>query len=280
MSQLRIFFVCCFMLFSVEAWSQTFKVVSIRSATSVDSRSVRLQVLPNGELVGHAVLVIDLLSFAYDVPSNPSPRLQNRAPEEDHARYDIRAIPAMGTSIVASRDSETQERVKQALRRLLADEFGLVIKTDQKRTPVYALTVSSGGPRLQPSRSTQKICIFDTAPGGCHTFVIGFGHPLNGNAVSMDDLARYVENWTDLPVVNRTRLSGLFTTHTEGWLPMQLPPPPPDGNGHVDFSHLPGLSAVLSGLGLQLDRQQAVVPMYTVLHLQRPELQGVAAPRR
>ena len=33
----------------------------------------------------------------------------------------------------------------------------------------------------------------------------------------MDDLAHYIGNWTDLPVVNRTAVSGLFTVNTEGW---------------------------------------------------------------
>ena len=55
----------------------------------------------------------------------------------------------------------------------------------------------------------------------------------------MDDLVYYIENRTDLPPVDRTNLSGLFTMHTEGWLPMRLPPPPPNGNGRVDFSSLP-----------------------------------------
>ena len=100
-------------------------------------------------------------------------------------------------------------------------------------------------------------------------FVIGFGHPLNANAISMDDLARSIENWTDLPPVNRTNLSGLFTVRTEGWLPMRLPPPPPDGNGHVDFSSLPTIFTVLGKLGLELHRQEAVLPVYTIERIAR-----------
>jgi hypothetical protein len=34
------------------------------------------------------------------------------------------------------------------------------------------------------------------------------GHPLNAKAIDMDDLIHYIGNWTDLPVVNRTALSG------------------------------------------------------------------------
>ena len=66
--------------------------------------------------------------------------------------------------------------------------------------------MSSSGPKLQKSSTTEKECTFDTAPEGCHSFVGGFGHPLNAKAINMDDLAQYIANWTDLPVVNRTEL--------------------------------------------------------------------------
>jgi uncharacterized protein (TIGR03435 family) len=136
--------------------------------------------------------------------------------------------------------------------------------------PAYALTASSSGVRLQRSAVTPKSCVYDTAPEGCHSFVIGLGHPLNANAVSMDDLVHYIENWTDLPTVNRTKVSGLFTMHTEGWLPMRLPPPPPGGNGLVDYSNLPTIFTVLGKLGLELHRQEEILPVYTVERINRP----------
>ena len=88
---------------------------------------------------------------------------------------------------------------------------------------VYALTVASGGPKLQKSVIAEKDCTFDTDPEACHNFAGGWGHPLNAKAIDMDDLVQYIANWTDLPVVNRTALSGLFTVNTEGWTPMRLP---------------------------------------------------------
>ena len=155
-------------------------------------------------------------------------------------------------------------------RRLLADRFGLVMRVDRQRVSAYAMTVSSSGSRLQHAANTPKDCIFDTAPGGCHTFVIGFGHPLNANAISMNDLARYIENWTDLPPVNRTNLDGLFTMRTEGWLPMRLPPPPPNSNRRVDFSRLPTIFTILGKVGLELHRHEEVLPVYTVERIEHP----------
>lgn len=88
----------------------------------------------------------------------------------------------------------------------------------------------------------------------------------------MEDLAHYIENWTDLPVVDRTALAGLYTVSSEGWRPMRLPPPPPNGVGNVDFSQLPAIDTVLGELGLQLRRQDAVVPIYAVEHIERPSM--------
>src|SRR6185503_645043 len=116
----------------------------------------------------------------------------------------------------------------------------------------------------------EKDCIFDTGiPESCHNFVMGRGHPLTARAITMDDLAQYIENWTDLPVVNRTSLSGLFAVETEGWIPMRLPPPPPGSSG-VSFDDLPTIFTVLKRLGLELKPQEATVPVYTVEHIERP----------
>ena len=86
----------------------------------------------------------------------------------------------------------------------------------------------------------------------------------------MDDLARYIENWTDLPVVNRTAVSGLFAVETEGWSPMRLPPPPPGNPPAASFDNFPTIFTVLRKLGLELKQQDAAVPVYTVERIERP----------
>jgi uncharacterized protein (TIGR03435 family) len=157
------------------------------------------------------------------------------------------------------------------IRRLLADRFKLVMRVEQKTMPVYALTVASGGLKLHKSAVAEKDCIVDTGiPESCHNFIAGRGHPLNARAVNMDDLAQYIENWTDLPVVNRTAVRGLFAVQTEGWTPMRLPPPPPGNPPAVRFDDLPTIFTVLRKLGLELKKQEATVPVYTVAHIERP----------
>lgn len=231
---------------------------------------MRVQVLPNGDLKAKAVPVITLLSYAYDVPANPSPRLSSLPDWTFGERYDIEE--KTHTTITAlPQDSDAQSQTKQMIRRLLSDRFGLVIRVENKRMSVYALTVSSSGPKLQRSAITANDCIFDTDPVGCHAFVIGFGHPLNAKAISMDDLAHYIENWADLPVVNRTQLGGLFTVSTQGWLPMRLPPPPPGATPDTNpFASLPSIFTVLGTLRLELHRREETLPVYTVERIERP----------
>jgi len=89
----------------------------------------------------------------------------------------------------------------------------------------------------------------------------------------MDDLAQYIENWTDLPVVNRTALIGLFPVETEGWIPMRLPPPPPGNTPAARFDDLPTIFDVLRKLGLELKQREATVPVYTVEHIERPAVE-------
>jgi uncharacterized protein (TIGR03435 family) len=228
--------------------------------------------MPNGDLIARSVDVIDLLSYAYGVPSNPSPRLNSLPGWAVNDRYDIEAKGSANNIAASAQDSEVQARLQQMIRQLLADRFGLVMRVKHEGMPVYALVVSGTGPMLQKSAITTKDCIFDSAPGGCHHFAVGFGHPLDANAISMDDLAHYIENWADLPVVDRTQLRGLFTVQTEGWLPMRLPPPPPNGNGKVNFGNLPTIFTVLGKLGLELHRQEEIMPEYTVERIEHPSV--------
>jgi uncharacterized protein (TIGR03435 family) len=253
------------------AQSQAFATITIKPARSADPRNARVQVLPNGDLIASAVPVITLLSYAYDVPVNPSPRLSPLPDWTVRERYDIEAKAPANAITSSLQDSEARSRIQQMIRGSLADRFRLVMRVENKTMSVYALTVASGGSKLQNSAITKKDCTFDTDPQGCHNFVAGLGHPLNAKAIDMDDLAHYIGNWTDLPVVNHTALSGLFTVNTEGWAPMRLPPRPPNATPAANpFAGLPTIFTVLGNLGLELKRQEDILPVYTVERIERP----------
>jgi uncharacterized protein (TIGR03435 family) len=249
------------------AQTQSFTSIEVKPARSADVQSRRVRVLPNGDLIATSVNAIGLISDGYSVPANPSERLSTLPPWVYSERYDIEAEASSIAKRVSPSDGNVSKLVRDMFRQVLADRFHLVMRTENRSMPVYALVVARGGPKLKQSNLSD--CIFDTAQSGCHNFLVGFGHPLNARAVDMDDLAHYIENWTDLPVVNRTSLTGLFTMSTEGWRPMRLPPPPPNGAGNVDFTHLQNIDTVLGGLGLELHKEVATVPIYTVEQIKR-----------
>jgi len=171
------------------AQSQAFAKITIRPANSADARNMRMKVLPNGDLVASAVPVIMLLSYAYDVPVNPSPRLSPLPDWAIRDRYDIEGKATANTITPSLQNSDSRSRIQQKIRGLLNDRFRLAMRVENKTMSVYALTVASSGAKLQKSAITDKDCTFDTDPKGCHNFVPGFGHPLNAKAIDMDDLA-------------------------------------------------------------------------------------------
>jgi uncharacterized protein (TIGR03435 family) len=256
------------LVFPAVAQSPAFEAISITPGPG-DSSNMRMRVLPNGDLTATAVPVLSLVGYAYDVPVNPSPRLSGLPAWRE--TYNIEAKASANAITAGLAETEKRGRVQGMIRGLLADRFKLVMRVEQRAMPVYALTVATGGPNLQKSIIAEKDCVFDTGnPESCHHFVPGRGHPLNARGITMDDLARYIENWADLPVVNRTGISGLFTVATRGWVPMRLPPPPPGTSPSAGFDDLTTIFTVLRALGLELKQQEATVPLYTVEHIERP----------
>ena len=256
------------------AQSQQFAKITIKPALAGNGPAEPMQVLPGGDVAGSAVPVIALLSYAYDLPSNPSPRLAKLPDWTIREKYEIDAKAPANALAAGLQQSEVRARVQQMVRGLLADRFQLAMRVENKTMPVYALTVAAGGPKLRRSEVAEKDCARRSGTDACHNFAGGLGHPLNAEAVDMDDLGRYISNWTDLPVVNRTGLSGLFRVNTEGWTPMRLPPPPPNAAAGAanPFAGLPTIFTVLGKLGLELRRQDETLPVYTVERIERPSI--------
>ncbi|MBV9264808.1 MAG: TIGR03435 family protein [Acidobacteriaceae bacterium] len=250
---------------------QQFATVLIKPSATSTPGSSRLQILPSGNLIGNSIPVVELIALAYVVPSNPSPRLASLPEWAVRLRFDIQAQTSAPLKL-ETKDIPAQRRIiERFLQKFLSDRLGLVLGVKTIATPVYALTLSRSNHKLMRAQLSPRDCIFDTGPHGCHSFAISFGHPLNTRAADMFDLAHYLENWTDLPVVDRTAEIGLFEMHSQGWQPMNLPPPPPGASGTgAEFAPLPTLSAVLSSFGLELHRAEENLPFYTVKRLNQP----------
>ncbi len=168
--------------------------------------------------------------------------------------------------------------MKLMLQSLLADRFKLTTHREIREVPVYAIVISRKGNRLQKSRVDEKDC--DAAPSNwdgisCHSMQGGVTRGLHGEAVDLSDVALWVENWTDRPVVDRAGLTGLFNIQTEGWSPMQGPVVRSDslvggGDKSANDSDRPTLFALLEGLGLEMLQARAPIEILVIDHIQRP----------
>jgi uncharacterized protein (TIGR03435 family) len=163
---------------------------------------------------------------------------------------------------------------------LLADRFKLVMRRETKELPVYAIVVGKNGSKLQKSALTEKDCEAGSSgfadPASCHNMGGGMGRGIHAAAASVADLATWVSNWSDRPVVDKSGIEGLYKIETEGWAPMrQAPPRPPGEPPSAEALAIadPGratLFQIFDRLGLKLEPQKAPVDLYVIESVQRP----------
>jgi len=192
-------------------------------------------------------------------------------------RFDIEASPAAGAIPPGTSAKDRGALVRPMMQALLTERFKLKMRVDAKEQPVYALVVAKNGPRLQKAAIQEKDCedVQPDQPKVCHRIGGGQGRGIHGEAVDLDDVALFVQNWTVRPVIDQTGLTDLHNIQTEGWAPMRLRPPNPDGttpkgDAGINDSDRQTLADVFRQLGLAMESQRAVVDMYVVEHIEHP----------
>jgi uncharacterized protein (TIGR03435 family) len=165
-------------------------------------------------------------------------------------------------------DREFHARMRAMLQNMLADRFHARIRKETREMPVYAIVVAKGGPKLKKSEIEENDCLVRLEEG-CHDFDGGWGRGMHAKAVTTDDLAQHIENWSDHPVINRTGLDGLYAVETEGWTPMRQASPP-TGDGDMTDPARPTLFQVMQKLGLELKQEKGSVDVYIIEHIERP----------
>ena len=138
--------VCLLITASAFTRAPSFATIDLRPAQSADPQNARVRVLPNGDLIGTSVNTIALIADAYNVPANPSERLSTLPPWVYSERYDI-AARAPSNAKQMSPDGRTSKLIRDLFRQLLADQFHLVMRVDNRMMPVYTLVVARGGPK-------------------------------------------------------------------------------------------------------------------------------------
>jgi uncharacterized protein (TIGR03435 family) len=130
---------------------------------------------------------------------------------------------------------------------LLADRFKLVYHWEKKEVKGYVLTVDAKGPKLTKSGGPQA------------TYFTGGSGLLQGDPISMQNLARHLTRILGAPVVDGTHLEGDFDIRLK-YLPDDAPP---DANGISIFG------ALREQLGLKLEAGKPLINHLVIDHLNR-----------
>jgi uncharacterized protein (TIGR03435 family) len=201
--------------------------------------------------------------------------------------YQVLGGPSWLTSdrfdIVAKVESDqSPDHVALMIRALLVDRFKLMVHTEKRELPIYALVMARNdgklGAKLRPV-ATDCAAVLGRVNGSpvipqpgermpCDLRVIpgsiaAAGIPL---AFVADSLARFVNR----VVTDRTGLGGDFDVELE-WAPDQLTPPPPGADVSPTDPNGPSLfTALQEQLGLKLESTKGPVDVVVVDNVEQP----------
>jgi uncharacterized protein (TIGR03435 family) len=143
------------------------------------------------------------------------------------------------------------------MRKLLAERFGLKIHLEQRKMPVFALTIAKGGPKLTPNTSDPDGLMDqqNTEVNGQHAEI------LKNTPVS--ELALILQFHVDRPVVDQTGLKGRYDLHLK-WTVDESKAP-------TDGSAAPSLfTAIQEQIGLKLEPVKAQTDVLVVDAVEHP----------
>ena len=230
-----------------------FEVASIKPSTNPTGRFIRMQTAT--EFTAHNHTVRTLLAAAYNLSPNA---VLGGPPLVDSDYWEIVAkTPA---------PQPTPEQQMAMLRQLLADRFRVRFHREPKEMPIYALTVTQGGPKLKPTTLNPN-----ADPAGPPPLIFVVSLPvlkLAARYASMGDFATLLQRALEQPVIDQTGLIGRYDFDLEFT---------PDETlysgafkGAEDASK-PGLLAALHDqLGLKLSATRGPVSALVIDHAEQP----------
>jgi uncharacterized protein (TIGR03435 family) len=233
------------------------------------------------------VSLIAYIAFAYDLTGYQMLRLLPQLPRWITAdAFDIEA---------RAQGNPTEDQMRLMLQSLLADRFKLVVHTEIKQGPVYALVLSKPGktgPQLQPDLDDGSCSTATTQPppttGSATDFpntcagVVGMPASAPGRVrlgarrMTIGQIASFlpvtslkVNTGMDRPVLDHTGLTGRYDFSLE-FTPQLNGPVPAGADFQPDPSGPTFLEALQEQLGLKLESQTGPVNVFVVDHAEEP----------
>ena len=254
--------------------SPAFEVASVKLDKT--AREPRFRALPSGRIsvVGYSLRM--LVAQSHNIPyQSPAERIFGGPDWVRSETYDIEAIPAIGAFGPEMTPHARNEQIRLMLGRLLEDRFRLQMKQSTREMPIYAVLLAKNGLKLQPAKLSEKDCDSAEIRPPCHQLTGGQGRGLHSKAATVEDMAKFIEGWSDRPIVDRTGVTTLFEVDTEGWTPLTPRLPSPDGTTSAEDQAISDptrrtLFSIMDGLGLKLEPTKGPVSVYVIEGAERP----------
>lgn len=249
-----------------------FEVASVKQNSSEDFRTVGMSISPGGKVSFKNVTLHIIIAVAYEVPFQ-STRLSGGPEWIRSERYDVQAVAPEGSIPPDASSRQRDAIIHKMLQRLLEERFKMVMRRETKETPVYAVVVGKRGVKLDKSGMEEKDCPLDDqgTKVACHSFRGGQGRGIHSDSATIEDVAAFVSNWSDRPVVDQTGIKTLFRFETPGWVPMQ--PSPANGNPQasegLEDPLRPSLFGIFDRMGLKLELRKAPIESFHIMNIQR-----------
>jgi uncharacterized protein (TIGR03435 family) len=192
-----------------------------------------------------SALLGDIMAFAYELPLD---RIERRPQWMYDDRFNVAVTTAEPTALPEQ---------KLMLQRLLEERFGLVVHRVSNPSPVYFL-VAGANVNLTPSKESDPAASpgFRT-PAQALGFSSGFpGITQMGSHVSMGDLAAWLSGPLQLPVLDKTGMTGFFD--------IQIPRLPARGGSEGI------IRAVRKALGLDLELHPGTAESLIIDQVNKP----------
>jgi len=225
-----------------------FDVASLKPSPPVglgENYSANLGSTHHGELTMTNCTLVDCIKFAYGLVSDD----QMAGPDwtkSKEVRFDVLGKAAAATP---------REQLLLMLRTLLAERFHLVMHTEQRRIPHYALVAAKNGPKIE------RVPCEPPAAGMSYRI----GHIVHPQC-STYALALLLSRQLHEMVLDETGLKGCYKIDLE-WTPDL---PQPGGSAVETDTRGPSLfSAVQEQLGLKLEGRKDEVEVRVIDHADR-----------
>jgi bla regulator protein BlaR1 len=239
----------------------SYEVVSIHPSAPGQTRT-GFGLGPGGGLRTINTSVINLLAFAYNVRDYQFVGAPGWASSE---HFDVILTPdrpetAVGPDSSLKDAMASQSRNQQRLQAVLRDRFGLVVRTENRELPIYALVTAKGGPKLS---------IHPEGGSPAHFLGNGNGH-IDANGAVMSMLTNHLSYDLGRPVIDETGLTGQYDFKLD-WTPDLNPTISDAAEPSNTAATGPSIfTALTDQLGLRLQSTKGPVVVYVIEKIQPP----------